>query len=273
MGVTKAIDKDIGVRVVSSLCMAIAAFALIWLGSLATVLLASLIAVFMAREWTCLTLPAPRRAGVALLLAAPVIVLLLALWAYFHGAPGGALTLAVGLAALLLAPVALHAGRRGRAGAVWAAGVVYLGLPGLCLLDLRLEDNGGWYVSWIVLVVIATDSFAYLSGKLLQGPKLAPRISPGKTWTGLIGGACGAGLAGLLAAGFIGVAPRTGFLLGAAVALVAQVGDLFESIMKRRAGVKHSGNLIPGHGGVLDRVDGYLFALPVFTLVVLLTRP
>ena len=273
MGVTKAMDKNIGVRVASSLCMAAVAFALIWLGSLATVLLASIIAVFMAREWTDLTLPAPQRAGVALFLAAPVIVLLLALWAYFHGAPGAALAPAIGFAVLLLAPIALHAWRRGQAGAIWGAGVVYLGLPGLCLLDLRLEDNGGWYVSWIVLVVIATDSFAYLSGKLLQGPKLAPRISPGKTWAGLIGGACGAGIAGLVAAGFIGAAPRTGFLLGGAIALVAQVGDLFESVMKRRAGVKHSGNLIPGHGGVLDRVDGYLFALPVFTLAVLLTRP
>ena len=207
MDVTKAMDKDIGVRVVSSLCMAITAFALIWLGSLATVLLASLITVFMAREWTGLTLPAPQGSAPPLLLAAPVIVLLLALWAYFHGAPGGALAPAVGLAVLLLVPIALHAGRRGRAGVIWASGVVYLGLPGLCLLDLRLEDNGGWYVSWIVLVVIATDSFAYLSGKLLQGPKLAPRISPGKTWAGLVGGACGAGIAGLVAAGFIGAAP------------------------------------------------------------------
>jgi len=108
----------------------------------------------------------------------------------------------------------------------------------------------------------ATDIGAYLVGRSLGGPKLAPAISPGKTWSGLAGGVGAAAMAGLIAALLRGQGDL-GALTGASMilALVAQVGDLFESSLKRRFGAKDSSELIPGHGGVLDRVDGILAAV------------
>jgi phosphatidate cytidylyltransferase len=109
---------------------------------------------------------------------------------------------------------------------------------------------------WLMLVVWATDSFAYFAGRIIGGPKLAPRLSPKKTWAGLLGGMAGAavistGYALYYLPNWVALA-----LAAAALAVVAQLGDIFESALKRRYGVKDSGTLIPGHGGVLDRVDG-----------------
>jgi phosphatidate cytidylyltransferase len=139
-------------------------------------------------------------------------------------------------------------------------GVVYLGLPALALLDLRnVPASGPALLLWLFLVVWTTDIAAYLVGRAIGGPKLAPRISPGKTWAGLAGGVTGAALVGAVTAGTLGGIPWLGALLGGFLALVAQAGDLFESHLKREAGVKDSGTLIPGHGGALDRLDGLLF--------------
>ncbi len=162
---------------------------------------------------------------------------------------------------------------------VWlVAGVVYVGVA--CEMLLMLRSEGGQAVLFPIAAVIATDIGAYFAGRALGGPKIAPRISPSKTWSGLAGGALGAALVvfaeiysfkyafdhsifrsdpwtalewGQLVASVIGF----GFL----VAIIAQTGDFFESWMKRRAGVKDSGHLIPGHGGLFDRVDGLLAVL------------
>ena len=111
----------------------------------------------------------------------------------------------------------------------------------------------------------ATDIGAYLVGRTFGGPKLAPAISPNKTWSGAIGGlACGVGGA-LLAARLldVGFSPVTILIAAAIVSIASQLGDLFESWWKRVFGVKDSGGLIPGHGGILDRIDGVLLASPV----------
>ncbi len=117
-----------------------------------------------------------------------------------------------------------------------------------------------------ILIVIATDVGAYFAGRSLGGPKIAPSISPSKTWSGLAGGMlCAAGVAGL-SAWYFGAPAGVGLvaaLVGATLAIVAQAGDFFESWMKRRAGVKDSSRLIPGHGGLLDRLDGLLPVLIV----------
>jgi phosphatidate cytidylyltransferase len=119
-----------------------------------------------------------------------------------------------------------------------------------------------------MVVTWATDIFAYFAGKTIGGPKLAPRISPAKTWAGLIGGAVGAGVCGWLVADFFALgAPFT--WLGVPMAVIAQGGDLYESWVKRRCGVKDSGTMLPGHGGVLDRIDG-LMAVSVASLAVLM---
>ena len=157
-----------------------------------------------------------------------------------------------------------------------AAGTLAIGLAGLSLLWLRLVVGDGWDgVLFVVLVVWSSDSFAYLAGRALGGPKLAPRISPGKTWSGSIGGLLGAMLVGALLALLLpvpfgvglGLAAGRGIVAGLLLGLVSQAGDLAESAFKRRSGVKDSGRLIPGHGGLLDRFDGLLAAAPMAALL------
>lgn len=158
-------------------------------------------------------------------------------------------------------------------------GVAYIIIPCASMLWLRglsFADNphgGMTVVLFVMLVVCATDIGAYFTGKRVGGPKLAPSISPGKTWAGLGGGIVAAALAGAIGASFSPYPPSAfaGLDLGVLLALVAQGGDLFESWLKRRANVKDSGTLLPGHGGILDRVDGLVAALPVFALLVWLS--
>ena len=141
-----------------------------------------------------------------------------------------------------------------------ALGVPYVALPGAALLLLRERPGGFTLVLLLMLAVWASDSGAYAAGRLFGGPKLAPGISPAKTWSGAAGGLAAGSLVGLCFG-------RP--LLGAALAAAAQAGDLFESGAKRRFGVKDSGSLIPGHGGLLDRLDGLMSAS---VLLLLLTR-
>ena len=145
-------------------------------------------------------------------------------------------------------------------------GFVYIGLPSLALLSLSWV----WevLVFWVFAVTWATDIFAYFAGRAIGGPKLAPRISPNKTWAGLIGGMAGAALLGWAVATWFEM--EWFFLwMGAPLGLAAQLGDLYESWVKRRAGVKDSGTLLPGHGGVLDRLDGLLAVAFITTLLLI----
>jgi phosphatidate cytidylyltransferase len=257
----EAFDPFFRQRVVSSLVLVAGTLTAVLAGGWLFVALALAAALVMAREWADLG------AGPWLLTAAaaavPSAIAVLALTA---GA--GSLALAAVLVAAPLAAgvsVLLPGGRPDRV----AGGVLYIGLPVLAMVWLRNDPAGGLsHVLWLLLVVWATDICAYLVGRSVGGPRLAPRISPGKTWSGLLGGMAGAGLVGGLAA----LASGNGFwraaTLGTVLAVVAQTGDLFESGLKRRAGVKDSGRLIPGHGGLLDRIDGLVFAAPVFAAVV-----
>ncbi len=147
-------------------------------------------------------------------------------------------------------------------------GALYVGAAALAMMQVRF-DFDMWTVFFTYLApVIAVDVGAYFAGRLIGGPKIAPAISPSKTWAGLIGGAFAAALVLIGVDVFdIGAANAPGYSLvnialagaiGAVFAVVAQSGDFFESWMKRRAGVKDSSNLIPGHGGVFDRADGFL---------------
>ncbi|WP_260921629.1 phosphatidate cytidylyltransferase [Novosphingobium sp. 9] len=144
-----------------------------------------------------------------------------------------------------------------------AAGIIYVIIAAATLALLRDAPMGAMAVLVLLGLVIATDVGAYFSGRTFGGPKIAPRISPSKTWAGLIGGMVLAGavmVASFWWAGYpLGAAVVGAALLeGALAAVVAQAGDFFESWMKRRAGVKDSSGLIPGHGGLFDRVDGLL---------------
>jgi len=154
-------------------------------------------------------------------------------------------------------------------GIVLALGVPYIVAPVAAAAWIAdAPDHGVRALFWVLATVWATDIGAFFAGRLIGGPRLAPSVSPAKTWSGLFGGliaaasvAAGAGIAGLipLSAGIVG--------LGVGVSLVAQFGDLIESKFKRHFEVKDSGTLIPGHGGVLDRLDSLLTALPFFAAV------
>jgi len=147
------------------------------------------------------------------------------------------------------------------------AGVLYCGLPIYALLLIRHEPDGLRNALWALSLVWSTDIGAYFAGRSIGGPKLAPSISPNKTWAGLIGGIV---LATIVAAAMhqFYLLPLRFVLATPLLAILAQAGDLYESHLKRRAGVKDSGSVIPGHGGFLDRLDGVVPVMPVAALLV-----
>ena len=141
------------------------------------------------------------------------------------------------------------------------AGILYCGLPAVALIWLRGLTLGLEAVIFLLLCVWAADIMAFFTGRALGGPKLAPSISPNKTWSGAIGGVVGAiviagGAAALWLTGLGGKGFGYFFALAGGLAVLSVLGDLLESGLKRRAGVKDSGTLLPGHGGVMDRLDG-----------------
>lgn len=150
-----------------------------------------------------------------------------------------------------------------------AGGVLYLGLPALALVGLRvLPVQGSNIVLGLFLIVWATDTGALVFGKLIGGAKLAPKLSPGKTWAGTIGGSITAAMVFGFYIALFGFNAVIAMLYALAFSFIAHGGDLFESLVKRRFGYKDSGGLIPGHGGVLDRVDSLFAASVVLALLV-----
>ncbi len=194
---------------------------------------------------------------------------LLCLWL---GGPAWLALLAAGAVGLGLEWRQMIRGRPNQAGLA-LAGLAYVGIPVVCLAALRLRPGGLVIMLFLVVLVSCCDVGAYLVGRVVGGPKLAPRISPGKTWSGAAGG-LGFGVAGgVLVALAAGLRAELGAITALALllAVVAELGDLGESAIKRRFGVKDSGRLLPGHGGLLDRFDGLLAVAPVACL--LLAQP
>ena len=146
-----------------------------------------------------------------------------------------------------------------------AAGAIYTGWTLSLFLRLRAGDDGLEWVLLAVLATFATDTGAFLVGRAIGRRRMAPRISPGKTWEGAVGGwLAGVGaVIGLAVLLDLPIMQAEAIILGALVGVATQVGDLLESMLKRAAGVKDSGTLIPGHGGVLDRLDSVVFAIVV----------
>jgi phosphatidate cytidylyltransferase len=171
---------------------------------------------------------------------------------------------------ILFAGAALVAGLGGRESGYWPAfGLIYSGFPSIALTLLRGDTGDGFAaILFLFAVVWATDIFAYFNGRALGGPKLAPRFSPNKTWSGAIGGAAAGVAAGVACAAFI--TPAGGVpipLVALLLSVIAQVGDLGESWVKRKFHVKDSSQLIPGHGGVMDRVDGLVAAAALLYVI------
>jgi phosphatidate cytidylyltransferase len=249
--------------VISAAVLGPLALGCIWFGGLAFAALVTVISIGLGFEW--LELCDKRiRPGAALGFAAlPVAVMLTA-----FGSPGGALLL------LAMATLALAITSRGIG---WdrplAFGIPYLGLGSVALVWLRhLPTTGRSDVIVLLLLVWASDIGAYLMGRAIGGPKLAPSISPGKTWSGAFGGLAASVCVGFIAAATLGAgtSPGQAVCFAALTGCVSQAGDLFESQLKRHFGVKDSGWLVPGHGGLLDRLDALLFAAPVAGVLALI---
>ncbi|MBC7950329.1 MAG: phosphatidate cytidylyltransferase [Rhodospirillaceae bacterium] len=251
----------LGLRTLSALVMAPPALLATWWGGYAFAALVALAAAIMCWEWDRIVTRRfhwPGQIGALGCLAASLLAVAL---------PVAALVLVL-VTAVAAAALAKPDGRQ------WAGwGVLYAGLPSVALVWLRGDGETGLHtVFWLLLLVWATDIGAYASGRLIGGPLLMPVVSPKKTWAGLIGGVVSAGLVGLAAGLTLSLPhPVLIMIISGALAVVAQAGDLLESWVKRRWGVKDSSNIIPGHGGVLDRVDGLLAAAAAVALASLAT--
>ncbi len=247
-------------RVLAAAVLIPAALFLTWAGVLPFLALVLLLVALMAHEWAAIVHDGDRSqfalhavAGAAGAFAGLVHGVAPALWLAVLFAWGGSVWLT---ARSMKGFTIFH-----------LTGIPYLALPAFALVALRAGGSCGFPAVLLLFVTVwSADTLAYFAGRTFGGPKFAPRISPNKTWSGFFGAVAGGALAAALLAAFSGLAVLPLALLGAVLGGWEQVGDLFESAAKRRFGVKDSGSIIPGHGGVLDRVDG-LVAAAVLALV------
>ena len=253
--------SNLGLRVASATVLVPAVLGATWIETRwPFLILISVGVVLLAREWGGMSAPrAPTRIW-AILTVSILTAVFLANADHYVMAWG-----AVAMGALLAALVANQVADR----PVDAAyGAFYIAPAALCLVWLRSTNQGVWWTLMLFAATWAADIGAFAVGSLLKGPKLWPRFSPNKTWSGFGGGLAVAMGAGALMASlpYFQLNLAAGAFIGLAVGFATMAGDLWESALKRRFGVKDSGDLIPGHGGLLDRVDGLMFAVVVMAL-------
>lgn len=254
--------SNLQLRVMSAVVLIAVALAATWAGGIWFRLLAAIIGAAVFFEWAAMAsdrASVRHRAGTGALAAVPLLMIV-------AGSPAWMVFAAIGGGVLMTLGIAILLGDRG---ALWLA-LGYATAPAAALALLRGSDAAGLVaILFLFAVVWATDIAAYFVGRAVGGPKLAPSISPGKTISGAVGGAAAGFAAGAGVAVWSGTG--AGWVLPAVLAIglsvVSQAGDLFESAVKRRFGVKDSGRLIPGHGGVMDRVDALVAAALALYLV------
>lgn len=249
--------SDLATRLLVAIVLIGLAAVALWVGGLGFWLVIATIGLLMMGEWADLSGASRQQKR----LSQYALTVPLAIMAPGLAAGPGFLALGLVIGAAFFVAAVTRSGRL-------AAGVLYVGLPVLALLTLRMQElHGQLYTFWAMALVWACDSGAYFAGRAIGGPKLAPEISPNKTWAGFIGGVAAAGIFGALLVWYglpLWLAIATPML-----AMLAQLGDLYESHLKREAGVKDSGKLLPGHGGIMDRLDGLVAVAPVAALLVL----
>ena len=259
---SEARSRTLGKRFLSAAILLPVALGTAWLGGLYWAVLVLLFGMAMAWEWSVICTPGDQGSLGRLLGVGPVgLASILAVGIATVAAAGehyvpSLLLLGLGAAGTAAIGGSLRGGRGGWHG----LGVLYVGFPCIAIIWIRAQhDHGLATLLWLLALVMAVDTGAFAAGRLIGGPRLAPRISPRKTWAGLGGGVAAAMLIGWIVAFWLEL-PRwlPLILTSGALALVEQAGDLAESSFKRRFGVKDSSQLIPGHGGILDRVDGLL---------------
>jgi len=256
---------NLRLRIISAAILGPLTAAVLWFGGWPFLLLLAIASTLLAIEWALMSTPESpgRTAGLV------SVAVLLPLFLAYRSEPQ--------MACIVLPVTSLAAAATARQ-MRWsdrsldiAFGVMYLGLPGLTLVWLRHDPDGQGWAMTLLAATWAADISAFIAGNALKGPKLWPRFSPNKTWSGFFFGLAGAIVAALAIAmlrfGEGGPGPTLAVPVGLAVGLATMAGDLWESILKRRFGVKDSGDLIPGHGGLLDRVDGLMFAVLVAALL------
>jgi phosphatidate cytidylyltransferase len=260
-GWTERLGGDFVVRLLSGLAMGVAVALFTLLGSTPFALMVVAISLVVSWEWGRLVHGTDAGILVAVQLASAAVAGLLATFLY----PG------LGLLALLIGAILATLLSLGRNSFLAALGVLYAGFPAISLIWLRSDPYEPWLgllsVIFLIVIVATADTAAFLCGRMLQGPLLWPQVSPKKTWSGLIGAV---GASAVIGALFWFAVPGGSALrlaaVGAAVAMVAQAGDLAESALKRRFGAKDAGSILPGHGGVMDRVDGLIAAATAVAL-------
>lgn len=252
--------SDLSLRALVGVVLVTLALAAVVFGGIPLWLLMAALGLCMMGEWADLYGTPPEGKRLAqYALSVPLAVMIPGI-----GAGAGFVTLGLLIGAAIAVGIVTR--RKGL-----AAGLLYVGLPILALLLIRRQEEGVVFTLWTLALVWACDIGAYFAGRFIGGAKLAPVISPNKTWAGLIGGVVCAGLFGAVMHWHYGLPMRL-TLATPVLAVLAQGGDLYESWLKRRAGVKDSGTLLPGHGGVLDRLDGLVPVAPVAALLVLLPK-
>jgi phosphatidate cytidylyltransferase len=248
---------DLGVRTASAVILAPIVIAAVWLGDIWFLVFVIFAGVMLALEWTAIA----QAGNVQQFALHALAVLCAALLAKDYG-----VLKSCGLIAIL---TALSVTVERTSINKWKLmGVPYVALPVLALVILRSDSQWGLLaILWCVVIVWSADILAYFAGRLIGGPKLAPILSPKKTWAGMGGAILGAAAASILFTQLMSLPSWPLFGLAAVLAIVEQGGDILESALKRAHGVKDSSNLIPGHGGILDRVDGLIAAILAATLV------
>ncbi len=261
--VTERTPASLKLRWASALILGPIGLWVVWQGGWLFATAVGLVAVLMAFEWTRLV----HGEGVLTIFYVHSGISLSGIVLATLGMPGlGLLIVAVG--SLIGAVVAFQTERD----PAWSAlGIVYTAFPCISILWIREGHNLGLeIVVSLLFVVWATDTGAYVVGKTIGGPKLVPKLSPGKTWAGLAGAVLCAAVFAAIAAYLIDLRPLILFaVMGALLAIVAQIGDIAESAVKRHFNAKDTSGFIPGHGGVLDRLDGLMFAVIIVALIVL----